>query len=525
MKRLKIFSLILSLCAPLWIAACSSGDRVAEFRLTVAPETEVSSLTGRIFVLLDDNSENDPFSTQEFIFARDIREHNTVAPIVIGRKSMGYPSSLTKLPPGQYAARAVADLNADHWDFAFAPGNLYSSKTVISIDDEPVSLSLEHVVPDPSFSETELQKEVRLRSRLLSEFHGRPTDMKAAVILPPSYFTEPERLYPAVYTMPGYGGSHYHISMGDWNQKRYGMNLYGLEKVFIFLDLNCAFGTHCFVDSENNGPWGKALVKEFVPFIEKNFRIIPEAEVRLLTGQSSGAWAALWLQVSYPDYFGGAWAVSPDPVDFRSFCGVNLYEKDANVFYVENGKEPDRLRPLIVSDGKTVFSWKDISGKEAVTGPGGFMGTFEAQFSPKGTDGQPVKMWNRQTGRVDADIVEHWKQYDISRVLRESWAVLGPKLKNKLHIFVADDDDARLDDPIRILRQEIQNLAGAQGTDQSNDPGANSYAFIRILPSGGHGDGVWRQIIEEIHSQMDQRLKSAYPDLRSLQWRGNKMNP
>ena len=513
-KRSKNITLILILCAALWTAACSSSDSVAEFRLTVAPETEVSSLTGRIFVLLDDNLENDPVSTQKFIFARDIRDHDVAAPIVIGRDSMGYPHPLSDLPPGQYAVRAIADLNPDSWDFTFAPGNLYSPKAVISVNGEPVSLSLEHVVSESSFTETELQKEVRLRSRLLSEFHGHPTDMEAAVILPPSYFTDPNRLYPTVYTMPGYGGSHYHISMGDWNQKRYGMNLYGLEKVFIFLELSCALGTHCFVDSENNGPWGKALVEEFIPFVEKNFRIIPEAEARLLTGQSSGAWAALWLQVTRPDYFGGAWPVSPDPVDFRSFCGVNLYEKNANVFYEQNGKKPERLRPLIVSDGETVFSWKDISDKEAVTGPGGFMGTFEAQFSPKGRDGWPVKMWNRRTGRVDAAVIEHWKQYDVSRALREHWENLGPKLRGKLHIFVADDDDAQLDDPIRLLRQEIQNLAGAQSVDQEEDPRADFYASIKILPSGGHGDGVWRQIIAEIHAQMDQCLRSAYPDIR-----------
>jgi enterochelin esterase-like enzyme len=40
---------------------------------------------------------------------------------------------------------------------------------------------------------------------------------------------------------------------------------------------------------------------------------------RLLTGHSSGGWAALWLQVTYPKLFGGAWPTSPDPSDFRDF--------------------------------------------------------------------------------------------------------------------------------------------------------------------------------------------------------------
>jgi hypothetical protein len=514
MIRTRKVSLILALSAAFLAAACSPQSAGTEFRLAVSPEAGSAALTGRIFVLLDDKLEADPLYTQKFIFARDVRNHDVSSPVVIGRKSLGYPCAFADLPPGQYSARAVADLNTDHWDFTVAPGNIVSRKSVVTVGGEPVELLLERAVPEPVFTETELKKEVRLESRLLTGFHGRPTYLEAAVVLPPSYAAEPERRYPAVYTMPGYGGSHTNISRGTRDQERYGMNMYGLEKVFVFLELNCALGTHCFVDSENNGPWGRALIEEFIPFIEKNFRVIPEADTRLLTGQSSGAWAALWLQVGHPDFFGGAWPVSPDPVDFRSFCGVDLYAKDANVFTEEEPGGSRRPRPLIYSGDKIVSTWKDISDKEAVIGPGGFMETFEAEFSPKGKDGRPERMWDRRTGRVNASVVDHWKRFDVSRVLRENWDSLAPRLRGKLHIYVADDDDVRLDDPIRLLREEIEKLDRGGNAAQGGDPADGAFAFIKILPTGGHGSGVWVQIIEEIHAQMDGRLKSACPGLR-----------
>jgi hypothetical protein len=216
--------------------------------------------------------------------------------------------------------------------------------------------------------------------------------------------------------------------------------------------------------------------------------VIPEANGRLLTGQSSGAWASLWLQVVYPEYFGGAWPVSPDPVDFRNFVGVNLFDPEENAFFEKDGS----LRPLIISGGDTVYTWKDISDKEIITGPGGWMNTFEGVFSPKGEDGHPVPMWDRNTGEIAREIVEFWKNYDIRSIIEENWESLGPKLQGKLYIYVADDDDARLDDSIRLFQSSMEKL----GSD----------AFIKILDSGGHGDGVWKQIIEEIHEQMDARL-------------------
>ena len=379
-----------------------------------------------------------------------------------------------------------------------ASGNGFSKKIIREITgqkDEVINITIDQKFKEPEFIETPLIKKAELRSELLSDFYGRTITMKAAIILPPSYLENPRRLYPAVYTIGGFNSRYYQVSISDWNQNRFQMNKMGLDKVFIFLDGTCPFGNHTFANSENNGPRAKALIEELIPYIEKHYRIIPKSPARLLTGQSSGAWACMWLQVNYPDTFGGVWSVSPDPLDFRSFCGINLYT-ETNMFYDKTGN----LRPLGRSGDNILFTVKNISDMEKVLGFGGFLGTFEAVFGKKDANGNPEKLWNRETGEINKDTFKHWEKYDIRAIVEKSWSTLGPQLTGKLHVYVAEDDTYFLDKPVKKFKASMEKLK-------------SNAAFV-IIPFGGHGDGVWKQIIKSIHQSMDTLLLINYPELK-----------
>ena len=142
---------------------------------------------------------------------------------------------------------------------------------------------------------------------------------KRACTLPASFINDKSRQYAASYAIHGFGGDHH----AAWNQ---GDSLVEkmesgkrMEMVHVYLDANFSTGHHVFADSINNGPWGKALTEEFIPYLERTYRLIPQSRARFVTGHSSGGWSSLWLQVNYPDFFGGTWSTAPDPVDFRSF--------------------------------------------------------------------------------------------------------------------------------------------------------------------------------------------------------------
>src|SRR5262249_8950022 len=151
----------------------------------------------------------------------------------------------------------------------------------------------------------------------------------------------------------------------------------------------CRLGHHVFVDSENNGPCGQALIAELIPHIEKEFRGLGRAGARFVTGHSSGGWSSLWLQVTYPDLFGGAWSTAPDPVDFRDWQRINISRDGENMFKHGEGK----LRPIARRQGKPVLYYQPFSDMEAVMGHGGQLGSFEAVFSPRGPDGKPTPLW------------------------------------------------------------------------------------------------------------------------------------
>ncbi len=86
------------------------------------------------------------------------------------------------------------------------------------------------------------------------------------------------------------------------------------------------------VDSENVGPYGEAINKELIPYIEKEFHGIGQGWARAIFGGSTGGWETLATQIFYPDDYNGAWGACPDPVDFHGYQSVNIYD-DKNAYW------------------------------------------------------------------------------------------------------------------------------------------------------------------------------------------------
>src|SRR5262249_55183240 len=149
-----------------------------------------------------------------------------------------------------------------------------------------------------------------------------PIRLRAGVNLPKSFATEPDKRYPVIYEIPGFGGTHH---MAHMRFKQNVTDVAGVEMLYVVLDPRCRLGHPVFAESEHTGPYGQALCKELIPYIEKTYRAVGTPAARFVTGHSSGGWSSLWLQITYPDFFGGVWSTAPDPVDFRDFQRVNIY--------------------------------------------------------------------------------------------------------------------------------------------------------------------------------------------------------
>jgi hypothetical protein len=449
-----------------------TGRRAGLDFLLTYDDTVTDTFTGRVYVMTSTGGGGEPrlgpdwFNTAPF-FALDVRDWKPDTPLVFDSDALGYPVPIAEIPAGTYSIQAVMRRNPDSPFVGRGAGTAYSEVVSRELDgatDSRVQLRIDRVEGESRSQDTKRVKFIRVPSKLLSNFHGREVFMEAAVILPDAYLADDDRRYPALYFIPGFGSSH----MQAVALAKLAAGINGDQIVKIGLNPLCRTGHHVFADSENNGPRGRALVEELIPFLEREFRLVAAPTARFLTGGSSGGWSSLWLQVTYPDDFGGVWSLAPDPVDFRLFQLVNLYEPGENVFRNADGSR----RPIARRNGQVMAWYDDFAKMDNVIGEGGQLYSFDGAFSPRGPDGRPRPYFDRETGEVDADVVEAWKRYDIRLFLQENWTGLGPKLSGKIRILVGDADNFYLDGAVELLRDTLDTL----GSD----------AVIEILPGRTH---------------------------------------
>src|SRR5262249_47521716 len=142
------------------------------------------------------------------------------------------------------------------------------------------------VGPRDKSVDTPTMQSVKFRSDCLSKFHGRDIYLQAVLSLPDDDLPQPNHPFPATYRLPGFGGEHFEPAV-------YAAAMIGKPRgpfVKISLDATCPLGHPTFADSANNGPYGRALTTEFIPWLEKKFRLRAEPSSRFLTGHSSGGW-------------------------------------------------------------------------------------------------------------------------------------------------------------------------------------------------------------------------------------------
>jgi hypothetical protein len=452
--RLGPIACLLLVLAPV---SATARERPLEFHLSFDPAVSAQPFGGRVYVMLFKERVQDLrpgpnwFQPDPF-FARDVKDWRPGQTLVLGGDSLAFPITMAKVPKGEYSIQAVMDFDRGHRHFSTAEGNGHSQTIRRELDGTasgPMEVKIDRVYKARPFKETERVKRVDIESKLLTAFHARPTHLRAGVVLPRSYAAEPGKRYPVIYEIPGFGGTHFGaFSAAD----RGATDVAGVEMIYVVLDPDCRLGHHVFADSANNGPCGKALIEELIPYIETKFRAIGTGQTRFVTGHSSGGWSSLWLQVAYPDQFNGVWSTSPDPVDFRDFQRIDLAKPDANMFVDAGGEK----RPLARRGGKPILFYKPFSDMEEVMGHGGQLGSFEAVFSPRGPDGRPRQLWDRATGAIDPEVAKSWEAYDIRLVLERNWKTLGPKLAGKLHVWTGGADTFYLEGAVARLKSRYR---------------------------------------------------------------------
>ena len=473
-KNLLLFTVCLCLAT-----AFAQQPQHLLFRVDLGPQL-TSPVSGRLLVLLrpgirGKDIDLNPFQpTSISVAAKELYYWKPGTPVDIDTDELAFPAGFSTLTPGDYEAQAVLDVN-HNYNYSGAStgpseGDLYSAVLALKAwtpgqGPEP-QLTLSGVIP-ANTPRTQLSQEQQQAadtathledfvSPVLTRFSGRETRIRAWVILPPGYSDHSAARYPTVYWTHGFGGNLASAKVtGQRLYVRMAQNKMP-PMIWVMLDESLPTGTHEFADSVNNGPWGTALTTEFIPHIESKYRMDGKASGRFLQGHSSGGWATLQLQINYPKIFGGTWSTSPDPSDFHAFSSVDLYAPHANLY-----KKPDGSAfPIVRDHEKVLATMEQLALQERVLGDyGGQLASFEWVFSPRGADGRPMQMFNRETGDVDPAVVGYWgDHYDLARIVQKNWAALGPNLKGKIHLIVGTADTFYLDGPAHKFEAVLKSL-------------------------------------------------------------------
>ena len=424
----------------------------APLQFSVTHDGTVSeSLSGRVYVMLTRGrvpriGGPDWFHPEPF-FALDVESWKAGTPLVLAENADAMDGPPSSIQGATWKAVAVFRELNDRSVLA-APGGLYGD--AVSFEGSgatagTVELTLNIPVPDRSWAPHDNLRLDEKRSELLSDFFGREVKHGACVIVPNDYDSEREEPYPVMYWIGGFGSDHYG---GRFMKMMFTASDYDDQICRVILNAQTHSGHHTFADSENNGPRMTALLNEWIPYLEETYNLGGSGDNRFLAGHSSGGWTAMWLQVKNPNFFGGAWALAPDPIDFHYFRTADLYAEDANMYVDAEGNE----RP-IARAGTTPILWaRGFSAMDDVMKDGGQIGSFEWVFSPKGEDGRPVQMFNRETGKVNKTVIEHWKKYDIRLILEENWESLSPQLVDKINIIAGGLDTFYLEEAVIQLQ-------------------------------------------------------------------------
>lgn len=508
-KRSLPLLLAIALCS---IATGQTPQHHLFYRVTMGSQF-TAPVSGRMLIFLKAGSgakevDENPFAPSSvYVAAKEVHDLAAGESVDVDTDDVAFPSGFSTLKPGDYEAQAVLDVHHSYDYDGREAGDLVSEVV-------PLPSYTPGVGAEPAFTlngvasgrpsrpvDAESEKNAHLEdlvSPILTAFSGRETHVRAWVITPPDYDQHPQEHYPTVYWTHGFGGDLA-------GAKFFGGIMFDLMKknklppmIWVMLDESCPTGTHEFADSVNDGPWGKALTIEYIPDLEKKYRMDGRPSGRFLQGHSSGGWATLQLQIDYPTVFGGTWSTSPDPSDFHDFTGIDLYAPGANVYKRSDGTP----YPLIRDHGKVLGTFEEFARNEQVVGAyGGQIASFEWVFSPRGEDGRPVPMFDRKTGDVDPAVVQYWHDhYDLAYIVKSTWAERGRDLRGKIHVFVGTADTFYLDGPAHKMDAVLKSLnADAHFTYIPNRTHFDLYKTKDGTPKGDRF-GLFSQIGAEMYA-------------------------
>ena len=510
MKALKIFNFFFLFT----LFACSKNENPI-IEVTYNNKLSNESFDGRLLVMISKDGSKEPrFQINDtedtgILVGKNVENWKSGNVEGFNSKTLAYPiENLGELDNGEYYIQALLHKyetfnlsngktvklpmdqgEGQHWNTS--PKNIYSKPIKINFKkNTTVKIEItEEIPPIEPEKDTDYIKHVKIKSELLSKFWGRPMYLQANVLIPKDFKKESKTRYPL---MVFHG--HFPKSIGGFRtspptapkkdtiyNSRFGITGYKYiqEKEaydfykkwtsknfprFLVIEIqhqNPYYDDSYAVNSANIGPYGDAITYELIPHVEKMFNGVGKGWGRFLYGGSTGGWEALAVQVFYPKEYNGCFAACPDPIDFRAYTVVDIYN-DENAYYKE-GSFKKILRPGI-RDGKGHIKTQliDMNRREYILGDNSRSGDqwdiWQAVYSPSDENGYPKPIWDKLSGEIDHDVAKYWMEnYDLRYIMERDWDKIGNDLKGKINIYCGDMDNYYLNNAVVLTENFLEN--------------------------------------------------------------------
>ncbi|WP_164155824.1 alpha/beta hydrolase-fold protein [Sandarakinorhabdus rubra] len=504
-----------SIAASLAALALASAAAATNLRVTLPTSGIDATNDGRVILIITPDGTKEPRYQVKLgadapqVFGVTVDGLKPGGSTVIGRGVLGYPAvDMAQVPAGDYWVQAVFHkyqtyhLATGHTvklpaargagqNWREEPGNLLSEPVKLRLDPASkalVTIPLTKVIPpveEPK--DNEYVRHFKIRSERLSKFWGTDVFIRGHVLVPRDFDRHPEARYPLIINH-----GHFPADFGGWRTSppdpdlkcepsaRFNEPCYNRVEQqeafdfyrkwtsdnfprFLIVEIdhsNPYYDDSYAVNSANLGPYGDAIMKEFVPALEAKFRGLGQGWARFTYGGSTGGWEALAVQLFYPDDFNGAFAACPDPIDFRQYTNINLYE-DKNAFWKVGpfGKvdRPAHRNWL----GQVDYMVEHEQRLELVLGDKSRSGQqydiWEAVYSPQGPDGYPQRIFDKRTGVIDPKVAAYWREnYDLVHIMRRDWKTLGPKVRDKIFLYAGDMDNYYLNNAVYLAEDFLK---------------------------------------------------------------------
>jgi hypothetical protein len=106
-------------------------------------------------------------------------------------------------------------------------------------------------------------------------------------------------------------------------------------------------------------------------------------------------------------------------------------------------------------------------------------------------------MFDPLTGAIDREVVEHWRRFDITRLVEADWPKYGPVVMNNVRLACGELDSFYLNRAVERFKTIVEAKRGdAQGA-----------GYVLMVPLADHGN-LREHIFTRINEEMRAHLRA-----------------